>query len=129
MNESNRCDGKSIHVTLLHLLDGVLVEAILLPALSKVPEEPANRHLLFIVLVEKPAGRALHAQPTQPVPANRPPEIPPVQRRNGGFRPCRPPRISVKILPRRRRGSSAAFAAGVQRWFEVKAESPIGIIH
>lgn len=69
----------------------MLVNAILLAALAVEAEESADRHPCLIVLVEEPAGVALHTQAPEPVPANRLSEAP-------------PPRM---VSPRRRSGIGA----------------------
>lgn len=55
----------------------MLVDAVLLAALPVEAKEAANRHPRLVVLMQEPAGVALHAQAPQPVPAHRLPEAPP----------------------------------------------------
>lgn len=68
---------KFVHIALLDVLVGVLVNTVLLAALSVLPEEAAHRHPVLVVLVEEAASIALHTKATQPVAAHRLPEAPP----------------------------------------------------
>lgn len=60
-----------IHITLFNVLVGVLVNAILLPALAVHTEEAAHRHARLVVLMEEAASLALHAKAAKPVTAHR----------------------------------------------------------
>lgn len=67
---------KDLHIALLDVLVGMLIDAVLLPALPVNPKEPAHGHPGLVVLMKKSARIPFHAQAPQPVPTHRLPEAP-----------------------------------------------------
>ena len=65
-----------LHIALLDILIGVLVNAILLPALSIKSKKPTYRHSRLVILVKETAGVAFHAKASKPVPTYSLPEAP-----------------------------------------------------
>lgn len=65
-----------VHIALLDILIGVLVNAILLPALSIKSKKPTYRHSRLVILVKETAGVAFHAKASKPVPTYSLPEAP-----------------------------------------------------
>jgi hypothetical protein len=63
-----------IHAALLDVLGVVLEDAILRATEAISAEEVAYRQAVLVILVQVPAGFALHAQAPQPVPAHDLPE-------------------------------------------------------
>ena len=64
------------HIALLDIFIGVLVNAILLPALSIKSKKPTYRHSRLVILVKETAGVAFHAKASKPVPTYSLPEAP-----------------------------------------------------
>jgi hypothetical protein len=64
------------HIALLDIFIGVLVNAILLPALSIKSKKPTYRHSRLVVLVKESAGVAFHTKASKPVPTYSLPEAP-----------------------------------------------------
>jgi len=130
-----------LHVTLLDVFIRVFIHAILFPTLSVEPEESAHRHPRLVVLVQKAARVALHAQAAQPVPAYRLPEAPPAGNVDGCGVRCggsRGRRASVGhggsgsggvVLDERAGGSGSGGGSGVEAALEIEAEDSLGILH
>jgi hypothetical protein len=52
---------KFVHITFFHLLVCVLVNTILLSALTEPEKEPTDRHPALVILMQKPTSITLHA--------------------------------------------------------------------
>lgn len=65
-----------IHVALLDILKGMLVDTVGLMALPILGEKPANWHTASVQLVQKTTGISFHAQSPQPMPADSLPIVP-----------------------------------------------------
>lgn len=136
-----RTKSQLVHVTLLDVFIRVFINAILFPTLSVEPEESAHRHPRLVVLVQKAARVALHAQAAQPVPAYRLPEAPPAGNVDGCGVRCggsRSRRASVGhggsgsggvVLDERAGGSGSGGGSGVEAALEIEAEDSLGILH
>lgn len=124
-----------IHVALLDVLIGVLVDAVLLAALAVEAEEAAHRHARLVVLVQEAARVALHAQPAQPVPAHGLPEASAAAAMAMGRRGAAAVRRGSGGVGGRHRGggppndSGGAGAGCVDAALEVEAEPAVAVVH
>lgn len=134
----------NIHVALFDIFVGMLINAVLLAALSVQAKKPAYGHPRLVILVEEAASVAFHTEAAEPVPAYRLSEAPPTRRVDAGgrgiggssrpdsCRVCGGSRGGWIGLDQRPGGAGwvgGCGGGGVEAALEVEAENSLRVLH